>query len=93
MTGQSAFIETKSANRRAFEHYLRTGQRLAATEWQRLHERKFNPNHDPEDGRFTFALGGTSGGGGGLSRSSPKIEGAAMASRPPRCSGKPAVGQ
>lgn len=38
-------------NRRwTFEHYLRTGQGNAATI-----EAKFNPWHDPDDGRFTFA--------------------------------------
>ena len=35
----------------AFEIYLRTGRRITA---QRL-EKKFNPWHDPDDGRFTFA--------------------------------------
>lgn len=49
-------IERKSANRLAFEHYLRTGQRLTAAEWRAREERKFNPYHD-ELGRFTFAPG------------------------------------
>jgi LysM repeat protein len=54
----------------AFEHYLRTGRRVhgaITTEF------KFNPWHDPEDGRFTFAGQGryfaagdrSSGGGSG----------------------------
>jgi hypothetical protein len=34
----------------AFEHYLRTGRSVA-----RAVETKFNPWHDPDDGRFTFA--------------------------------------
>jgi hypothetical protein len=34
----------------AFETYLRTGRRSL----QGMVERKFNPWHDPEDGRFTF---------------------------------------
>lgn len=38
------------AERRAFEIYLRTGRRISA---QQI-ETKFNPWHDPEDGRFTF---------------------------------------
>jgi hypothetical protein len=46
--------ETKSAERRAFEHYLRTGRRLPAP----APERKFNPYHDPRNGQFTFAPGG-----------------------------------
>lgn len=33
----------------AFEFYLRSGRALSPTEF------KFNPWHDPEDGRFTFA--------------------------------------
>ncbi len=38
-----------------FETYLRTGRRVAA---KQATEVKFNPWHDPEDGRFTFANGG-----------------------------------
>lgn len=33
-----------------FEWWLRTGRELASGE-----EQKFNPWHDPEDGRFTFS--------------------------------------
>lgn len=51
----------KSANRAAFDHYLRTGLRLTAAEWL-AKELKFNPYHDPENGRFTFAPGGTGAG-------------------------------
>lgn len=47
--------EFKSAERLAFEIYLRTGKRLARPE---APERKFNPYHDPRNGRFTFAPGG-----------------------------------
>lgn len=50
--------ETKSAERRAFEHYLRTGRRLAPPASALAPERKFNPYHDPRNGRFTFAPGG-----------------------------------
>jgi hypothetical protein len=46
--------ESKSAERLAFEIYLRTGRRLAAE----ILERKFNPYHDPRNGQFTFAPGG-----------------------------------
>lgn len=47
----------------AFETYLRTGRRSL----QGVIERKFNPWHDPEDGRFTFKDQGRyfPGGGGG----------------------------
>ena len=37
----------------AFEFYLRTGRRMAAPASDL--ETKFNPWHDPDDGRFTFA--------------------------------------
>lgn len=54
--------QTKSAARRAFEHYLRTGRRLAPPASSSgpapAPERKFNPYHDPRNGRFTFAPGG-----------------------------------
>ncbi len=39
----------RRADQSAFEHWMRTGRV----------ERKFNPNHDPEDGRFTFGPGNT----------------------------------
>ena len=61
--------ERKSADRMAFEHYLRTGERLASTQWLARYESKFNPNHD-ELGRFTFAAGGVAmghGSAGGIS--------------------------
>ncbi|MCW1429589.1 hypothetical protein [Novosphingobium sp. JCM 18896] len=50
--------ENKSANRLAFDHYLRTGQRLTTAQWLERVERKFNPYHD-ELGRFTSAPGVT----------------------------------
>ena len=40
-------------SRHTFAIWLRTGRRSAAGI-----ERKFNPNHDPRDGRFTFGPGG-----------------------------------
>lgn len=51
-------IERKSLHRQAFEHYLRTGQRLTDAEWRGRAERKFNPYHD-ERGRFTSPPGVT----------------------------------
>lgn len=50
----------RSPERRAFLHYIRTGQRVTKsffTEGPPL-ELKFNPNHDPVNGRFTSGLGG-----------------------------------
>ena len=44
-----------------FEFYLRTGRRIGF-EWGKL-ETKFNPWHDPENGRFTFAGQGRNFGG------------------------------
>ena len=41
----------------AFSIYLRTGQRVAVGPI----ELKFNPYHDPRNGRFTFAPGGSVG--------------------------------
>ena len=79
LTGQAAqaFLETKgyvapdrpvqqkSAEMVLFEHYLRTGQRLYGDAAVQFVERKYNHNHDPEDGRFTIGTGG-----GSLARSS-----------------------
>jgi len=68
MTQRIAEVETKSAARLAFAHYLRTGQRLpdSGFESNKLKlERKYNHNHDPENGQFTFG----SGGSGSLARS------------------------
>lgn len=42
----------QSAEAVAFEHYVRTGVRLSARTM--AVELKFNPWHDPENGRFTF---------------------------------------
>ena len=56
MANTSNAIEQKSADRLAFEHYLRTGQRFTAAEWSER-EQKYNHNHD-ELGRFTFSNAG-----------------------------------
>jgi hypothetical protein len=60
MQGQSP--QSKSMNSLAFEHYLRTGERLTTAQFVEKFEKKFNPNHD-EIGRFTF---GSGLGGGGI---------------------------
>lgn len=46
-----------SAQRQAFAHWLRTG-RLPRPRAAGGRELKFNPYHDPDNGRFTFAPGG-----------------------------------
>jgi hypothetical protein len=50
--------ERKAAHQLAFDHYLRTGERLTTEEWLLRNERKFNPYHD-EIGRFTSPPGAT----------------------------------
>lgn len=57
MSIQHLLTERKSAARVAFDHYLRTGQRLTIRGDPEV-EFKFNPYHDPRNGRFTFAPGG-----------------------------------
>lgn len=55
---------------RAYTAWLRTSRSL----WPetRIHfQRKFNPNHDPRNGRFTGGGGGSSGGGGASGRWRP----------------------
>jgi hypothetical protein len=50
-----------SAERTAFVHFLRTGEQLdtsALSDAAEPIELKFNPYHDPRNGRFTFAPGG-----------------------------------
>lgn len=51
--------EYKSVDRLAFEHYLRTGERLTRRQWRARYEQKFNPYHD-QRGRFTTASGTSS---------------------------------
>jgi hypothetical protein len=43
-----------------FGHYLRTGRMGDVDDVLAACEHKFNPYHDPDDGRFTFAPGGGS---------------------------------
>jgi hypothetical protein len=42
----------------SFDAYLRTGRLVPAERSRHAVETKFNPYHDPENGRFTFAPGG-----------------------------------
>lgn len=59
MARQDLKLGSKSAARRAFAYYLRTGWRLAVDpDAPGPEQRKFNPYHDPRNGRFTFAPGG-----------------------------------
>jgi len=58
LTNRQSAAEHKSAERLAFEHYIRTGQRLPIAVSSNELEQKFNPYHDPRNGRFTFAPGG-----------------------------------
>lgn len=51
-----------------FNRWLRTGFWLAEQQTDPTLEVKFNPNHDPTNGQFTFADGG--GGGAGMTRPS-----------------------
>jgi len=57
MNDKSFAPPTKSPERAAFEYYLRTGRRLSPQGDPEV-EVKFNPYHDPRNGRFTFAPGG-----------------------------------
>ncbi len=55
MGAREAVDQDISPERSAFRLYLRTGRRVAfAAEG---HETKFNPNHDPHNGRFTSGRG------------------------------------
>ncbi|WP_245824601.1 DNA/RNA non-specific endonuclease [Sphingomonas azotifigens] len=59
-------MQTGTEQRRAFTIWLRTGRRVRLDEGGAI-EVKFNPWHDPSDGRFTFAgTGSTSKGGAGV---------------------------
>lgn len=58
MGNRQSVTRYKSAEHLAFENYLRTGRRLSPKASARNIEYKFNPYHDPLNGRFTFAPGG-----------------------------------
>lgn len=50
----------KQVRRRVFAHYLRTGRRVEIDEQEDAGlQMKFNPNHDPKNGQFTFGQGTT----------------------------------
>jgi hypothetical protein len=58
---QHARSSSPFAQRIAFNTYLRMGVQIDPTEIDALQtERKFNPNHDPTNGQFTFGPGGSS---------------------------------
>ena len=52
-------VRPRYSEREAFSLYLRYGIRVpVGPDEESEGERKFNPYHDPDDGRFTFAPGG-----------------------------------
>lgn len=57
MPAQSTKSEPELAEELAFGFYLRTGNLLRVEVFLGEIQRKFNPYHDPDDGRFTFAPG------------------------------------
>src|SRR6478736_3375719 len=69
------------ARRRAFSFWLRTG-RLPSWARGRATERKYNPWHDPDDGRFTFEGRGRYFGRGGSSGATARSLDAGMSNRP-----------
>jgi len=75
--------ETFSKPLSPFALYLRTGLRLVPRSVSGDVELKFNPWHDPEDGRFTFVGQGRYFGRGGTNdvRTSNRAAGAARANR------------
>lgn len=80
MLQRAAGTETKSAARKAFAHYLRTGQKLPESEFESNNLKiglKYNHNHDPRSGQFTFSSGGSAsfarGGSGSSGGSNGKL--------------------
>lgn len=80
MLQRAAGTETKSAVCKAFAHYLRTGQKLPESEFESNNLKigsKYNHNHDPRSGQFTFAPGSSAasacGGGGSSGGSNGKL--------------------
>ena len=65
MPAQPTKSELDLAEELASGFYLRTGRLLKPEVFLAAIQRKFNPYHDPDDGRFTFGPGG--GGSGGRS--------------------------
>ena len=69
------------ARRRAFSVWLRTGR---LPRWARpaAPEIKYNPWHDPDDGRFTFTGTGRYFGPGGVGGAATRTSSARMSERP-----------
>lgn len=68
----------EAAWRMAKSYYLRTGIQLEPERFLDEIQQKFNPNHDPDDGRFTFGPGGVGGSvhrSGGSTIGHPSIPG------------------
>lgn len=56
------WVSAEEATRRlAKSYYLRTGIVFEPDRFLDEIQRKFNPNHDPDDGRFTYGPGGVDG--------------------------------
>ncbi|MEP6868610.1 MAG: hypothetical protein ABJA20_08840 [Novosphingobium sp.] len=89
MTQSLPPLERKSAHSQAYEHYLRTGQRLTTAEWEGLAGRKFNHNHDPLNGQFASGPGGLSA----PARMGQVIAPKAVVGRPPAVHTQPAPAQ
>ncbi|HEX7853037.1 MAG TPA: DNA/RNA non-specific endonuclease [Sphingobium sp.] len=97
---EGAFLLTNGFELLAFEIYLRTGRRIPAEQLAAEIEVKFNPWHDPDDGRFTFSGrgrftpgGGSFGGGGGGASGTwePAPKSSAKKASAPRSFRKPVV--
>lgn len=78
----------KAWERIAFDRWLRTGfwpkplsDKQVATVKAAV-EAKFNPYYDPDDGRFTFAPGGSRSGGGGGTRATDRTPSASSPKQP-----------
>lgn len=65
----------------AFDHWLRIGRVLEDAAESPVSERKFNPWHDPDDGRFTFSEQGQYY-SGGASHHPPRRRPAQSSARP-----------
>lgn len=79
---------SKTPEMRAFGFYLRTGRRPSMQMFVATGsiETKFNPYHDPKDGRFTFGPGGSGGGSDGVYRpdeGKPRLLRTSLADEPP----------
>lgn len=80
MLSQNRPVGFKSYQRQAFELYLRTGRRADTDASLHPLERKFNPYHDPDNGQFTFAPGGSRS---GTARPATARDGTSTPAKPP----------